>query len=134
MSGAAIRRRAPGWRSLAVLMVGAGTLHLVSPRTYTAIVPRQLGDPLPWVYVSGVAEIACGAALVDRRSRALAGLATAVLLVAVLPANVQMAVTALRSDTAGPLAQVLTVLRLPLQVPLVLWALAVRRRAREVAS
>ncbi len=122
--------RAPGWRSLAVVLIGAGTLHFVSPRTYASIVPRQLGDPLPWVYVSGVAEIACGAGLLDRRTRPLAALATALLFVAVFPANVQMAVTALGSQSASALSQVVTVLRLPLQVPLVLWALAVRRRAR----
>lgn len=121
--------RGSAWRPLAVVLLGAGVLHVVVPRPFASIVPRQLGDPLPWVYVSGVAEIACGAGLASLRTRPAAALATAVLFVAVFPANVQMAVTALHSDTASTMGQVVAVLRLPLQVPLVLWALGVRRRA-----
>ena len=48
----------------------------------------------------------------------------AVLFVAVFPANVQHAVQADGAEQVGAL------LRLPLQVPLVLWALQVRRSAR----
>jgi len=81
------------------------------------------------VYASGVAEIACAAGLALTRTRSRSALATALLFVAVFPANVQMAVSALRSDTASSLTQAITLARLPLQVPLVLWALSVRRRA-----
>ncbi len=121
--------RVPGWAPLSVLLAAAGVLHFVKPAPYAAIVPAALGDPLPWVYASGVAEIACAAGLALTRTRSRAALATALLFVAVFPANVQMAVTALRSDTASSLTQAITLARLPLQVPLVLWALSVRRRA-----
>jgi len=120
--------RAPGWTPLSVLPAGAGVLHLAKPQPFAAIVPGALGDPLPWVYVSGVAELACAAGLAAPRTRRAAALATAVLFVAVFPANVQMAVTALRAPPS-PMTQAVTVARLPLQVPLVLWALALRRRA-----
>lgn len=120
--------RVPGWRLLSVLLTGAGVLHFAKPAPYAAIVPAQLGDPLPWVYASGVAELACAAGLAALRSRRRAGLATALLFVVVFPANVQMAVSALRSSSASTTTQVLAVGRLPLQVPLVLWALSVRRR------
>jgi uncharacterized membrane protein len=122
--------RPPGWRALAVVLVGAGALHLARPAVYEPLIPRQLGSPLPWVYASGLAEIACGAGLLARRTRPAAALASAALFVAVFPGNLQMAVSALRSDRASTLTQVLTVARLPLQVPLVLWALSVRRAAR----
>lgn len=122
-------QRPPGWRSLAVVMVGAGALHLARPAVYEPLIPHRLGNPLAWVYASGVAEMACGAGLLAVRSRPVAALATAVLFVAVFPGNVQMAVAALRSDHAGTLTQVITLARLPLQVPLVLWALSVRRTA-----
>jgi len=115
-----------------VLLAGAGVLHFAEPAAYASIVPGRLGDPLPWVYASGVAEIACAAGLARARTRRGAALATAVLFVAVFPANVQMALTALRSDSAGTATQVVTVARLPLQVPLVLWAWSVRRRAAQV--
>ncbi|WP_460458455.1 DoxX family protein [Angustibacter peucedani] len=106
-----------------------GLLHLVAPKPFAAIVPRQLGEPLPWVYGSGVAEIACAAGLLSRRTRPLAALASAGLFVGVFPGNVQMAVTAVRSERASTAYRAGTLARLPLQVPLVLWALGVRRRA-----
>ena len=119
--------RVPAFAPLSLLLAAAGVLHLVKPDPFASIVPSQLGDPVPWVYASGVAEIACAAGLAAARTRRVAGLATAALFVAVFPANVQMAITAVRTD-ASTLTQVLTLARLPLQVPLVLWALAVRRR------
>lgn len=119
--------RVPSFAPLSLLLATAGVLHLVKPEPFASIVPSQLGDPVPWVYASGVAEIACAAGLAAVRTRRVAGLATAALFVAVFPANVQMAVTAVRTD-ASTLTQVVTLARLPLQVPLVLWALAVRRR------
>ena len=120
--------RVPGWSPLSLLLATAGVLHLVKPGPFASIVPSQLGDPVPWVYASGVAEIACAAGLAAARTRRVAGLATAALFVAVFPANVQMAVTAVRTD-ASTLTQVISLARLPLQVPLVIWALVVRRRA-----
>lgn len=120
----------PGWRTLAIVLAGAGALHFVRPRPYASIVPDALGDPYPWVYASGVAEIACAAALVPARTRRHGAVATVLLFVAVFPANIQMAVDALSSARASDAYKAVAVVRLPLQVPLVLWALAVARRAR----
>ncbi len=120
----------PGWRALAIVLAGAGALHFVRPKPYASIVPDVLGDPYPWVYASGVAEMACAAALVPARTRRPAALAALLLFVAVFPANVQMAVDALASDRASGAYQAIAVARLPLQVPLVLWAWVVARQAR----
>jgi uncharacterized membrane protein len=117
------------WPPLAALLAGSGVLHLQRPAPFAAIVPRPLGDPLPWVYGSGVTELACAAGLAATRTRRGAALATAALLVAVYPANVQMALTALRSPRASGAYRAVTLARLPLQLPLILWALSVRRRA-----
>lgn len=117
----------PGWRPLAILLAGAGVLHFVKPGALTPLVPSQLGDPLPWVYGSGIAELACAAGLALPRTRRTAALATVALFVAVFPGNIQMAVDALGSARASTAYQVITLTRLPLQVPLVLWALAVAR-------
>ena len=57
------------------------------------------------------------------RTRRLGGWATAALFVAVFPGNVTMVVTA-----RTPRARAVTLARLPLQVPLVLWAVRVARR------
>jgi uncharacterized membrane protein len=61
------------------------------------------------------------------RTRRAGGLAAAVLFAAVLPGNVQMAIDARRSDSTA--YRVGTLLRLPMQLPLILWALRVRRAA-----
>ncbi|MDQ0936239.1 DoxX family protein [Streptomyces turgidiscabies] len=105
---------------LAGLLAAAGVTHFVAPRTFDAIVPRALpGRPRTWTYASGAAELALAAGVALPRTRRLAALATAGFFVGVFPANVKMAVdwrnrpAALRAGAIG---------RLPLQIPLVLWA------------
>ncbi|GAA4353694.1 DoxX family protein [Angustibacter luteus] len=119
-----------GWKPLAALLATSGALHFARPRPFESIVPRQLGDPGPWVAVSGAAELACAAGLALPRTRRWAGLATAALFVGVFPANVQMAVTAQRSARASRGYRAGTLARLPLQAPLVAWALAIARTPR----
>ncbi|GAB2679339.1 DoxX family protein [Thalassiella azotivora] len=119
----------PGWRPLALLLAGVGVLHFAQPGPFARIVPRRLGDPYPWVYGSGVAELACAAGLAAPRTRRAAALATAALFVGVFPANVQMAVTAHRSSRASTATKVVSTARLPLQGPLVWWALDVAARS-----
>lgn len=51
-------------------------------------VPSVLGNPFPWVYASGAAEMSCALTLLPGRTRRAAGWASAALFVAVLPANV----------------------------------------------
>ena len=96
------------------------------------IVPDALPAHRFLVQVSGVAELACAAGLVWRRTRKMAGFASAALLVAVFPANVTMAVDAWQSWKDGGHSgwYVLgTLVRLPLQVPLIWWAWRVTRPA-----
>jgi len=112
----------------------AGVVHLVRPDVFTGLVPRWLGAPEPWVYGSGAAELACAAGLVVPRSRRLAGWATAALFVVVFPGNVTMAARALESDRAGTVYTVASLARLPLQVPLVWWAVKVARRPGPVTA
>ena len=71
---------------------------------------------------SGVAELTCAALLARRSTRRIAGLLTAATFVAVFPANVSMA---LRSGRRPPWYRVIAWLRLPGQLPLVVWALRV---------
>lgn len=119
----------PGFRALAALLGVAGALHLAVPRPFDGLVPVALGAPRPWVYGSGLAELACAAALLPRRSRAAAGWASAVLFTTVFPGNVTMAVRAVRSSRASPAYRGVALARLPLQAPLVWWAVDVARRA-----
>lgn len=108
--------------SLAALLAVAGAAHFVIPRPYERIVPEVFGDPAFWVRWSGVAEIACAGLVAHPRTRRFGALAAAGLFIAVFPANVKMAL-----DGAVPLG--LAWARLPLQLPLVLWAYRVARTA-----
>ncbi|MFF5448761.1 hypothetical protein [Streptomyces sp. NPDC012888] len=114
---------------LAGLLAGAAVAHAAVPERFDAIVPRALpGSPRQWTYASGVAELALAAGVAHPRTRRVAALATAAFFVGVFPANVKMAADfrhrspALRAVAYG---------RLPLQVPLVLWA---RRVGRDAAG
>jgi len=119
------------WRSaspwvLAGVLAVAGTAHFTATRSYERIIPPVLPYPRALVYVSGLAELACAAGLGYRRTRRLAGWATAALFVAVFPANVQMALAASGGSTGHRL---ISWGRLPLQIPLVWWAAQVARRS-----
>ena len=107
-----------------------GVLHFVRPEPFDGMVPRALpGDARTYTYASGVAEIAVAGALAVPRTRRLGGSLAAALFLAVFPANVQMAVTWLRSPKLSPVAKAVSLARLPLQIPLVTEALKVRRTA-----
>ncbi|MFE3879828.1 hypothetical protein ACFXPX_36200 [Kitasatospora sp. NPDC059146] len=112
-------------RLLSSLLLGAGVAHFAVPRPFDAIVPRALpGRPRDWTHLSGLAELAVGAAVAHPRTRRAGALAAAALFTAVLPANVRMA----RDWRTRPAPlRAAAVARVPLQVPLVLWALRVAR-------
>lgn len=120
--------RSPGAAALATLLTTTGVLHLATPRPFDAIVPRSLpGTPRFWTVASGVAELAVAAAVAAPRTRRHGATAAAGLFVCVFPANVTMARD--WSDRS-PAVRAVAWARLPLQVPLVAWALAVRRSTR----
>ncbi|MEV7126978.1 MauE/DoxX family redox-associated membrane protein [Streptomyces sp. NPDC093260] len=113
---------------LAGLLATAGVAHLAIPRQFDAIVPRLLpGSARTWTRASGVAEFALAAGLALPRTRKAAAHATAAFFVGVFPAHIQMAVD-WRDRPAPQKAAALA--RMPLQVPLVLWARSVARNAR----
>lgn len=109
-------------QALAGLLAGAGVMHFVSPGFFDAIVPKPLPNPRFWTYASGVAEVAVAASLAVPRTRRMGATAAAVLFASVFPANIQAAL-----DAQPGVQRAITYVRLPLQVPLVVWALRVRR-------
>ncbi|MFC9894101.1 hypothetical protein ACFVMC_10445 [Nocardia sp. NPDC127579] len=117
--------------ALAALLGGTGVLHFLIPKLFDSIVPPALpGSARSYTYASGVAEIGVAAALLAPRTRGLGGRLAAVLFLAVFPANVQMTYDVLRNEKAPRFLKIGTVLRLPLQIPLITQALKVSRRAR----
>ena len=114
-------------KRLAALLATAGLTHFAAPAPYDSIVPRALpGKPRTWTLVSGAAELAVAAAMAHPRTRRAGGLAAAGLFAVVFPANVQMAWD--WRDRPGPL-RLAAIARLPLQAPLVAWALQVSHSA-----
>ncbi len=101
----------------AVVFVLAGVLHFVRPAAYARIVPPFLRYRRALVYISGVAEVVGGLALLVPALRPWAGLWLVALLVAVFPANVYMAVAPARAGFG--VAPVWLWLRLPLQLVLI---------------
>jgi uncharacterized membrane protein len=113
--------------ALAGMLLVTGAAHFVIPRFYDAIVPGALpGGPRSWVLASGGAELACAALVANRRTRSLGATLCAVLFVAVFPANVKMAID---WSHQGRLKAAIAIIRLPLQLPLIYWALRIRRQA-----
>ena len=101
------------------LFVVAGVLHFVIPKFYLAIMPVWLPSPLLLVQLSGVFEIVGGIALLVPAMRTLAAIGLILLLIAVLPANVEMLRLA-QARGASPVFIAACWLRLPLQ-PLLMW-------------
>lgn len=123
------RVRPSSAHALAALLAGAGASHFAIPKIYDAMIPPQLpGEARTWTYGAGVAELGVAAALALPRTRRLGGLAAAGLFVGVLPGNIQMAVDAHRGTSRA--MQVGTLLRLPMQLPLIIAAWRVYRGAR----
>ncbi|RTQ51685.1 DoxX family membrane protein [Hymenobacter gummosus] len=123
-------RRLPfGLLALAGLFVAAGVFHFLRPRPFVRIVPPLLPVPKALVYLSGAAEIGLGLLLLPRRTRRVAAWGLVALLLAVFPANVYMA----RLPGGGVGApQWLLWARLPLQLPLMLWAWRYTRPGKQV--
>ncbi len=107
---------------LAVVMLGAGTLHFAVPRAYEPLIPPALGPARPWVYVSGVIEAAAGALLAVPRTRRLGAWAVFGVLLAVWPGNVWMALQGGHPSGGLAASPLLAWLRVPLQLPLLWWA------------
>ena len=117
----------PERASLVVLcgmLAGVGTLHLIHPEPFDELVPPRLGDPRIWTYASGIAEVVAAALLASPRTRRFGGWWTAAVLVGVFPGNVNAALDGGMPTLPPPLgSEAAAWARLPLQLPLVLWAL-----------
>jgi uncharacterized membrane protein len=111
---------------LGALFIAAGINHFVNPKTYRPIVPPGFPSPAALVAISGVAEAAGGVGLFVPALRAPAAYGLIALLVAVFPANLNMA---LRPEAFAAVAPAwVWWARLPLQ-PLMMWAVFAARRS-----
>ncbi|MEA2280093.1 MAG: hypothetical protein QOK21_700 [Solirubrobacteraceae bacterium] len=101
--------------------IATGALHFARPRIYESIVPDYLPAHRKLVYASGVAELLGGAGVLSERTRRPAGWWLVLTLLAVFPANVEMAVHA---ERFRKIPEPLLWARLPLQGLLIAWVWA----------
>ena len=110
---------------LAALLGNMGTLHFLVPRPFDRLIPKALpGNARTWTYASGAAELGTALLIAIPRTRRFGALLAALLFVAVFPGNVKMALDA----KANP-GKAIAIARLPLQWPLIKWALQIRDHA-----
>ncbi len=107
-----------------LLFATSGTLHFAKPAVYQQIVPPGLPNASALVAISGAAEIAGAIGLSFPLTRRAAAFGLIVLLVAVFPANIYMAVA---HEHFAPVAPAwLLFARLPLQAGLIAWMWTLR--------
>jgi uncharacterized membrane protein len=106
---------------LAIFMVVAGLNHFLKPAVYVAMMPKVLPAHSALVLVSGIFEILGGLGLLLAATRRWAAWGLVALLIAVFPANLNMALHHLPLGTYQPPAWALWA-RLPLQGVLIAWA------------
>ena len=105
--------------ALGLLMMAAGLNHFRNPSFYLRMMPDYLPSPEALVVLSGLAEMLVGALLLIPRFSRLAAWALIALLLAVFPANVNMA---LHPERFPEFSSTGLWVRLPLQGLLILWA------------
>jgi uncharacterized membrane protein len=106
---------------LGVVLVLQGINHFVVDHEMAQWIPAWLPAPLWMVWLSGVAEIVLGLGLFVPRLRRLVGWGIVALLVAVFPANIEMA---RRPELLPQVPEILFWIRLPLQLVFVWWVWA----------
>ena len=78
---------------MTLFYIMAGTNHFINPDWYVRIVPPILPFKTVIVYISGILEIILGTLLIFPKTRFIAGWGLILLLVAVYPANIYVALT-----------------------------------------
>ena len=104
---------------LAIAFVLAGINHFFNPAFYLRMMPPVFPAPLSLIYLSGVFQIFFGGLLLIPKFTRFAAWSLIVLLIAVFPANLYMALNAgfFPEFSASALY-----LRLPVQLVLIAWA------------
>ncbi|NQZ97927.1 MAG: DoxX family protein [Myxococcales bacterium] len=105
--------------ALAAAFIFAGVNHFLNPDFFVAIMPPYLPLHLELVLLSGVFEILGGVAVLVPGVRSLAGWGLILLLLAVFPANLHMA---LNPELFPDVSSSALYLRLPLQIVFIAWA------------
>ena len=103
---------------LTIAFVVAGANHFRTPETYLSMMPPWLPAPELLNLVSGAAEIAGALGILHNATRRIAAIGLILLLVAVFPANLQVAI---HGWPGTEIPQWVLVARLPFQIIFIWW-------------
>ena len=112
-----------------VAFIVASLPHFFTPERYLPMMPPFVPAPLTMIYVSGVAELLGGLGLLIPMSIQLAGWGLVLLLVAIFPANIYVALTGANA-TGLPSSPWYTWSRLPFQIVFIWWVIKAVRTPR----
>lgn len=104
--------------SMGLFYVITGLNHFISPDFYIRMIRSFLPKPREIVYLSGVIEILLGIGLFFETTRRFSAIGLILMLIAILPANINMAIHC----KEWPFPPLLLYLRIPLQGILIYWA------------
>ena len=106
---------------MSAFYVFGGVYHLVNPGFYLPMMPPYLPWHAELVFISGVAEIVLGIAVLIPGLRHLAALGIIALLIAVFPANLHIAMNNVPLAGAAEGAGIWNWVRLPFQAVFIAW-------------
>ncbi len=104
---------------MGIFYIMGGINHIARPDFYLAIMPHWMPFHFMLVLISGIFEIALGILVMLPSTSRIAAWGIIFLLIAVFPANIQMAVDYYHQNNPNLWV---ALLRLPLQIPLIWWA------------
>ena len=107
---------------MGVFYILAGANHFRDSGFYVPMMPGYLPLHLPLIFLSGLAEMVLGAAVLLPPLRRPAAWGIILLLIAIFPANIHIAVHNVPLGGAQQGAGIWNWVRLPLQGVLILWA------------
>ena len=113
---------------IAVFFIAGGIAHFVVTDSYIAAMPDYLGYHKEFIIISGVFEILGAIGILVPQTRLLAGYGLVALIIAVYPANINMA---LHPEKYTDISELFLYIRLPFQflfMWFVWWAIAPERK------
>jgi uncharacterized membrane protein len=110
-----------GSKIIVTIFLLSGFTHLLSPGVFRTLIPPFLGNGTFWVYLSGLAEIVCAIGILLKTK--WAPRLTAFVLIVIWVGNWWYAIEVSFIDETSWVLILGAWLRLPLQIPLIQWAL-----------
>jgi uncharacterized membrane protein len=107
---------------MAAFYIFGGLMHFARPDYYMPMMPPYLPSHSALIFLSGLAELVLGIAVLIPTLRPLAAWGIIALLIAIFPANVHIALHNVPVFGAAEGAGIWNWVRLPLQLVLILWA------------